>query len=147
VPLPQRPVVLFACSSGAGRAAAARALADHQAAGAIDARCAGTTDEPPPEPVLRCVAEALSERGVAVPDAGPVRLSTEAVLASDVLVTLGCSDACTVLPARRYEDWHVPDPEHLDAEGVRRLLDDLDERVRQLLISLGAVVSHDDPPA
>lgn len=127
------PRVLFVCVQNAGRSQLASAIlrslggddvqvltAGSQPAGAIDAR----------------VVAALDEIGVSIDGEFPKPLTDEVVRAADVVVTMGCGDACPVYPGRRYLDWDLPDPATLTMDGVREVRDDIDRRVRQLLAEL-----------
>jgi arsenate reductase len=83
------------------------------------------------------VAQVLAERGLAVGDHVPALLDRDLVEGSDVVVTMGCGETCPVFPGTRYEDWPVEDPAGQDLETVRRIVDDVDARVRRLLTELG----------
>jgi arsenate reductase len=129
----ERPVVLFACIHNSGRSVAAQVLARHHAGGAVEVRSAGSEPGSGVNPV---VAQVLAERGLAVDDHRPTLLDRELVATSDVVVTMGCGETCPVFPGKRYEDWTVDDPAGQDLETVRRIVDDIDGRVRRLLAEL-----------
>lgn len=123
-------VVLFACIHNSGRSVAAQVLARHYG---LDARSAGSEPGAGVNPV---VAQVLAERGFPVADHVPALLSFEGVREADVVVTMGCGETCPVLPGKRYEDWRVDDPKDQPLEQVRRIVADIDQRVRDLAASL-----------
>jgi arsenate reductase (thioredoxin) len=127
------PEVLFVCVRNAGRSQMAAGLLDAHAAGSVVVRSAGSD---PGERINPAVVEALAEVGIDVSREFPKPLTDEAVRAADVVVTMGCGDACPVYPGKRYEDWEVEDPEGKSIEDVRRIRDELDARVRRLLAEL-----------
>jgi arsenate reductase len=129
-----RPSVLFACVHNSGRSVAAQALARHHAGDRVDVRSAGSEPGAGVNPV---VAQVLAERGLAVDGHVPTLLDRDLVEGSDVVVTMGCGETCPVFPGTRYEDWPVEDPAGQDVEAVRRIVDDVDARVRRLLAELG----------
>jgi arsenate reductase len=129
-----RPSVLFACIHNSGRSVAAQALARHYADGRVDVRSAGSEPGAGVNPV---VAQVLGERGLAVDDHVPTLLDRDLVEGSDVVVTMGCGETCPVFPGKRYEDWPVEDPAGQHVETVRRIVADVDARVRRLLAELG----------
>jgi arsenate reductase len=124
------PTVLFACVHNSGRSVAAQALTRHYAGDAVQVRSAGSEPGTGVDPV---VARVLAERGLPVADHVPTRLDDGLVEAADVVVTMGCGETCPVFPGTRYEDWPVDDPSGQDADTVRRIVDDIDTRVRTLL--------------
>lgn len=128
-----QPVVLFVCTQNAGRSQLAAALLEHAAEGRVVVRSAGSE---PAEQLHEGVVDALAEAGVDTAGAFPKPLSPEALEAADVVVTMGCGDACPVLPGRRYLDWDLPDPEGATTEQVRALRDDIAGRVALLLHEL-----------
>lgn len=128
-----QPVVLFVCVQNAGRSQLAAALLEHAAEGRVVVRSAGAQ---PAEQLDEGVVDALAEAGVDVAGAFPKPLSPEALEAADVVVTMGCGDACPVLPGRRYLDWALPDPAGASPEQVRALRDDVADRVQLLLHEL-----------
>jgi arsenate reductase len=129
-----RPVVMFACIHNSGRSVAAKVLAEHYADGALEVRSAGSE---PGSSVNPGVAAVLAERGLSTEEHTPQLLTSESVQESDVVVTMGCGETCPVFPGKRYEDWQIPDPKDQDLETVRRIVDDVDVRVRRLLSELG----------
>ena len=128
-----RPVVMFACVHNSGRSVAAQVLTAHYAGDAVEVRSAGSE---PGSSVNPGVAAVLAERGLSTDDHVPSLLTRESVQDSDVVVTMGCGETCPVLPGKRYEDWPVEDPKDQDLQVVRRIVDDVDARVRALLASL-----------
>jgi arsenate reductase len=128
-----RPVVLYACIHNSGRSVAAEALTRHHAGEAVAVRSAGSEPGGGVNPV---VAQVLAERGLPVTGHVPTRLDRDLVEAADVVVTMGCGETCPVLPGTRYEDWPVDDPAGRDLDTVRRIVDDIDARVRSLLPTL-----------
>jgi arsenate reductase (thioredoxin) len=132
-----RPILLFACVHNAGRSVAARVLAEHYAGNALDVRSAGSE---PAEAVNSVVAKVLDERGLSSAAETPTLLDSALVRAADVVVTMGCGEVCPVFPGKRYEDWPVDDPAGQDEETVRRIVSDIDVRVRRLLAGLAVPV-------
>ena len=127
------PTVLFACIHNSGRSVATAALTRHYAGPAIDVRSAGSEPGANVNPV---VAEVLAERGLPVTEHVPTQLDPGLVEKSDVVITMGCGETCPVFPGKRYEDWAVDDPAGQDVDTVRRIVDDIDARVRALLAEL-----------
>ena len=124
------PEVLFVCVQNAGRSQMAAALLDHYADGSVHVRSAGSA---PGEEIQPDVITAMTELGIDVTQEFPKPLTDEVVRAADAVVTMGCGDACPLYPGKRYEDWVVDDPAEADLEGVRRIRDEIGERVRVLL--------------
>ncbi|WP_034268129.1 arsenate reductase ArsC [Haloechinothrix halophila] len=124
------PEVLFVCVHNAGRSQMAAALLDHHADGRVLVRSAGSA---PADSVNPAVIEVMAELGLDLSTAFPKPLTTDAVEASDVVITMGCGDACPVFPGKRYLDWQLDDPAGQDVDTVRRIRDDIDTRVRDLL--------------
>jgi ArsR family transcriptional regulator len=127
------PVVLFVCVQNAGRSQLAGGILRHLAGDRVIVRTAGSA---PAGEVRRTVALALEEVGIGVGDEFPKPLTDDAVRAADVVVTMGCGDACPVYPGRRYLDWDLEDPVGKPLERVREIRDDVDARVRRLLDDL-----------
>ena len=127
------PEVLFVCVHNAGRSQMAAALLDHHAAGKVTVRSAGST---PSAEVNPAVVRALDEVGIDISKEFPKPLTTEAVEGADVVVTMGCGDACPVYPGKRYLDWDLPDPSGKPLEAIRPIRDEIDRRVRRLLSEL-----------
>ena len=128
-----RPEVLFVCVHNAGRSQMAAALLDHYAAGRVVVRSAGSA---PADTINPAVAEIMAEAGLDLSKEFPKPLTTEAVQASDVVITMGCGDACPIFPGKRYLDWQLEDPAGKDTATVRRIRDEIDTRVRSLLTEL-----------
>jgi len=129
------PQVLFICTENAGRSQLAAALLRHRAGDAIEVRTAGSDPGSEIAPIVRRL---LAERGLSTDDEFPKPVTSEVVAAADVIVTLGCGDACAVLPGRRYVDWDLPDLSGLDIESARSVRDALDARIALLLAELKA---------
>lgn len=127
------PVVLFVCVHNAGRSQMAAALLDHHAGGRVVVRSAGSS---PGDRVNLVVIEALAEWGIDVSREFPKPLTDGLARAADVLVTMGCGDACPVYPGKRYLDWELADPAGRPIEEVRPIRDQIDRRVRALLAEL-----------
>jgi arsenate reductase len=124
------PEVLFVCVQNAGRSQMAAALLDHYAEGRVHVRSAGSD---PADRINPDVVTAMAELGIDVTREFPKPMTDEVVQAADAVITMGCGDACPIYPGKRYEDWQVDDPAEADLDGVRRIRDDIGERVRQLL--------------
>jgi arsenate reductase len=124
------PEILFACVHNAGRSQMAAALAKHLSAGKVNVRFAGSQ---PTQEVHPLAVQALAERGIELTEAFPKPLTDDVVRAADVIITMGCGDACPVLPGKRYEDWEVADPAGQTIEVVRAIRDDIQARVTTLL--------------
>ncbi len=127
------PTVLFVCVHNAGRSQMAAGLMARHAGDRVDVRSAGSA---PADTINPAVVEVMREVGVDLAEAVPVLLSTDAVEAADVVITMGCGDACPVFPGKRYLDWELPDPSGRSAEEIRPIRDDIDARVRGLLAEL-----------
>jgi protein-tyrosine-phosphatase len=132
------PEVLFVCVHNAGRSQMAAALLDHHANGRVVVRSAGST---PADEVNPTVVQAMAELGLDLSKEFPKPLTTEAVEASDVVVTMGCGDACPIFPGKRYLDWELEDPAGKSLDEVRPIRDEIDRRVRGLLAELGVVAT------
>ena len=128
-----KPTVLFVCVHNAGRSQMAAGLLRLHGGDAVEVRSAGST---PADEVNPAVVEVMAEVGVDLSAAVPARLATEAVEAADVVVTMGCGDACPVFPGKRYLDWDLRDPSGLTPDEVRPIRDEIDRRVRTLLAEL-----------
>ena len=127
------PEVLFVCVHNAGRSQMAAGLVTLRSQGRIRVRSAGSAPAGELNPV---VVEAMAEVGVDLADAFPKRLTDDAVRAADVVITMGCGDACPVFPGKRYEDWQLDDPAGQDLDAVRRIRDEIDTRVARLVADL-----------
>jgi arsenate reductase (thioredoxin) len=127
------PEVLFVCVHNAGRSQMAAALLDHHAKGKVHVRSAGSD---PTDKINPAVMAAMDEWGIDLSQEFPKPLTDEFVRAADVVITMGCGDACPIYPGKRYEDWELDDPAGQPVEVVRRIRDDIDTRVQQLLAEL-----------
>jgi arsenate reductase len=127
------PEVLFVCVHNAGRSQMAAALLDHHADGRVQVRSAGSA---PSDRINPDVVAVMAEIGIDVSKEFPKPLTDDAVRAADAVITMGCGDACPIYPGKRYEDWAVADPAEADVDGVRRIRDEIDGRVRRLLAEL-----------
>jgi arsenate reductase len=130
-----RPTVLFVCVHNAARSQMAASLLDHHAGGRVQVRSAGSA---PADEIDPAVTAAMSELGLDLSAEFPKPLTTEAVATADVVVTMGCGDACPVVAGRRYLDWELPDPSGRPIDDVRSIRDDIDRRVVALLEELVA---------
>jgi arsenate reductase (thioredoxin) len=124
-----RPQVLFVCVHNAGRSQMAAALLDLRSGGRIDVRSAGSAPADELNPVVVAV---MAELGLDLSREFPKPLTDSAVQAADVVVTMGCGDACPIFPGKRYEEWTLDDPAGQDVETVRRIRDEIDGRVQRL---------------
>jgi protein-tyrosine-phosphatase len=127
------PLVLFLCTHNAGRSLAARVLLEHYAHGRVDAVSAGSE---PGEELNPAVVAILRERGLDTGRESPKSISDETALAADLIVTMGCGDACPVYPGKRYLDWELEDPAGKSLDEVRPIVDEIDRRVQELLAEL-----------
>src|SRR5918999_1420176 len=127
------PEVLFVCVHNAGRSQMAAALLDHHAKGRVHVRSAGSA---PGDRINPAVMAAMDEWSIDLSQGFPKPLTDEFVRAADVVITMGCGDACPIYPGKRYEDWELQDPAGQPVEVVRRIRDDIDLRVQQLLAEL-----------
>ncbi|MEB3369755.1 arsenate reductase ArsC [Saccharopolyspora mangrovi] len=132
-PVSSTPEVLFVCVHNAGRSQMAAALLHHHARGKVAVRSAGSA---PADVVNPAVVEVMNELGLDLSQEFPKKLTTDAVEAADVVITMGCGDACPVFPGKRYLDWELADPAGRGVEAVRPIRDDIDQRVRALLAEL-----------
>ncbi|MBM6545319.1 arsenate reductase ArsC [Janibacter sp. YIM B02568] len=134
---PDRPSVLFVCVHNAGRSQMAQAWVSHLAGDAVEVRSAGSA---PGDAVNPAAVEAMAEVGIDMSAAEPKVLTADTVQASDVVITMGCGDACPIFPGKRYEDWALEDPAGKGVESVRPIRDEIRGRVEELLGSLGVRV-------
>jgi protein-tyrosine-phosphatase len=132
-PVPDRPVVLFLCVHNSGRSVAGRVLLDHYAAWRVEVLSAGSE---PADRLNPSVVAVLAERGLDVGADFPKPITDAAARAADVIVTLGCGDACPVYPGTRVVDWELTDPAGLSLDAIRPIVDDIDKRVLALLDEL-----------
>jgi arsenate reductase len=128
-----QPEVLFVCVHNAGRSQMAAGLVGLRSEGRIHVRSAGSS---PAEEINPAVIEAMTELGVDMTEEFPKPLTDEAVRAADVVITMGCGDACPIYPGKRYEDWGLDDPAEQDLASVRVIRDEIDERVQKLISEL-----------
>jgi protein-tyrosine-phosphatase len=129
----ERPRVLFVCVHNAGRSQMAAALLDHYAEGRVDVISAGST---PANELNPAVVAVMAEVGLDLAGAHPKLLTSDAVEASDVVITMGCGDTCPLFPGKRYLDWELTDPAGLSIEDVRPIRDEIDRRVQALVAEL-----------
>jgi arsenate reductase len=135
----EQPEVLFVCVHNAGRSQLAAGLVTLRSDGQVHVRSAGSE---PADAVNPLVVEAMAELGIDLADAFPKPLTDEVVRAADVVITMGCGDACPIFPGKRYEDWVLDDPAEAETiEDVRRIRDEIDARVRVLVDELGIATS------
>jgi arsenate reductase len=127
------PAVLFVCVHNAGRSQMAAGWLQHLAGDRVRVFSAGSE---PADQVNAVAVQAMAEQGIDIAAARPAVLETETVRESDVVITMGCGDACPVFPGKRYEDWDLDDPAGLAIEQVRPIRDDIRSRVEQLIASL-----------
>jgi arsenate reductase (thioredoxin) len=130
------PIVLYACVHNSGRSVAAKVLIEHYAGDRLAVRSAGSDPSTQVNPV---VAQVLAERGLSTSNETPKKLDDALMQEADVVVTMGCCEACPYFPGKRYEDWVIDDPAGQDIDTVRRIVDDVDGRVRQLVDELAPV--------
>jgi arsenate reductase (thioredoxin) len=133
--LKEVPEVLFVCVHNAGRSQMAAALPDHRAEGRVHVRSAGSA---PADDIHDNVRTVMREIGLDLGKKFPKPLTDEVVRAADVVVTMGCGDACPIYPGKRYLDWDLPDPADQPLADVRRIRDEIDRRVRVLIGELVA---------
>ena len=129
----EQPEVLFVCVHNAGRSQMAAGLVKLRSAGRIHVRSAGSA---PGSEINPAVIEAMNELGVDMSEEFPKPLTDEVVRAADVVVTMGCGDACPIYPGKKYEDWELDDPAGQDLETVRGIRDQIDARVQDLVAEL-----------
>jgi arsenate reductase len=136
-----RPEVLFVCVHNAGRSQMAAALLANLAGDRIVVRSAGTA---PASTINPAVLEVMAELGIDLVASGatPKKLTDEAVVASDVVITMGCGDECPFYPGKRYEDWKLDDPAGQGVDAVRTIRDQIRGRVEELMASLGVASTH-----
>jgi len=125
-----KPSILFVCVHNAGRSQMAAALATELSSGRVEVRSAGSA---PSDSIPQNVHDAMQEIGLSLEGAFPKPLTDEVVRAADVVITMGCGDACPIYPGKRYEDWSLNDPSELDLDGVKEVRNDISERISNLL--------------
>ena len=128
-----RPSVLFVCVHNAGRSQMAAGYLEHLAGGRIEVRSAGSE---PADQINPAAVAAMAEDGIDITAASPTILTTDAVCASDVVITMGCGDTCPVFPGKRYEDWELSDPAGQGLEAVRPIRDEIKQRITALVAEL-----------
>ena len=129
-----RPSVLFVCVHNAGRSQMAAGWLRHLAGDAVEVRSAGSI---PGDRINPAAVAAMAEVGIDISDQRPKVLTTDAVEASDVVITMGCGDACPVFPGTRYLDWDLEDPAGKGVDAVRPIRDEIENRIRGLVTELG----------
>ncbi len=129
----QKPSVLFVCVHNAGRSQMAAGYLRQLAGDAIEVRSAGSM---PADQINPTAVEAMHEEGIDITAEQPKVLTTEAVQASDVVITMGCGDACPFFPGKRYEDWKLDDPAGQGIDAVRPIRDDIKARIETLIAEL-----------
>ena len=127
------PSVLFVCVHNAGRSQMAAALLEHHSMGRIEVRSAGSA---PADQINPVAVQAIAEWGIEISGLAPKKLDPNVVERSDVVITMGCGDACPIFPGVRYEDWVLEDPAGQTIEMVRKVRDEIDQRVRTLISDL-----------
>ena len=128
-----RPTVLFVCVHNAGRSQIAAGFLTALSNGAVDVRSAGSM---PGDQINPVAVEAMAEVGIDIASEQPKVLTDQAVQDSDVVITMGCGDACPFYPGKRYEDWELDDPAGQDLATVRPIRDEIKRRVEELIRSL-----------
>jgi arsenate reductase (thioredoxin) len=128
-----KPSVLFVCVHNAGRSQMAAGYLNHIAGDRIEVRSAGSE---PADKINPVAVEVMAEEGIDIADEQPRILTIDAVKASDVVITMGCGDACPYYPGKRYEDWVLDDPAGQDIDHVRPIRDEIRHRVEQLITQL-----------
>ncbi|MFG1859265.1 arsenate reductase ArsC [Microbispora bryophytorum] len=131
--MPPTPSVLFVCVHNAGRSQMAAGWLAHLAGDRVQVRSAGSA---PAERVNPVAVDAMREVGIDISAESPKLLTADAVQTSDVIITMGCGDACPVLPGKRYEDWKLDDPAGQGIEAVREIRDEIHDRVKVLMAEL-----------
>lgn len=126
----KKPAVLFVCVHNAGRSQMAAGFMEQHGEGRVEVLSAGSA---PKESINPIAVEAMLEKGIDIANRKPKVLTNESVQASDVVITMGCGDACPFYPGKRYEDWKLDDPAGQDIEFVRRVRDEIEGRVKDLL--------------
>jgi arsenate reductase (thioredoxin) len=130
-----KPSVLFVCAHNAGRSQMAAGWLRHLAGDSVEVRSAGSE---PADRINPAAVEAMREVGIDITDQTPKLLDWDTAQTSDVIITMGCGDACPIFPGKRYEDWKLDDPAGRSVDAVRPIRDDIRGRVEQLLTELWA---------
>ncbi|MCX6406501.1 MAG: arsenate reductase ArsC [Propionibacteriales bacterium] len=136
-----KPTVLFVCVHNAGRSQMAAGFLRELSAGSIEVLSAGSM---PGDQINPVAVEAMAEVGIDIAGEQPKKLSTEAVQASDVVITIGCGDECPYFPGKRYEDWELTDPAGKGIETVREVRDEIKTRIESLIESLRPVPAEEN---
>ncbi|MRJ78205.1 heat-shock protein HtpX [Aeromicrobium sp. SMF47] len=137
-----KPTVLFVCVHNAGRSQMAAGFLKELSGGSIEVLSAGSM---PGNRINPVAVEAMAEIGIDIATEQPKKLSTEAVQASDVVITMGCGDECPYFPGKRYEDWELTDPAGKGIETVRQVRDEIRTRIEGLIASLAPAQSAGRP--
>jgi len=143
-PVSDKPSVLFVCVHNAGRSQMAAGWLTHLAGNAVEVRSAGSL---PADQVNPAAVQAMAEVGIDISDQRPKVLTTDAVQTSDVVITMGCGDACPIFPGKRYLDWTLEDPAGQGVDAVRPIRDEIEGRIRGLLDELGVTAVPAPAPA
>jgi arsenate reductase len=125
-----KPVILFACVHNGGRSLAAKVLAEHHGGDRVIVRSAGSE---PGDSLNPLVVQVLQERGLSVEGEAPKLLTYDGVQEADIVITMGCGETCPVFPGKTYEDWKLDDPKDQEVDTVRRIVNEVEERVKDLL--------------
>lgn len=133
-----KPTVLFLCTHNAGRSQMALGFFNRLAGNRAVAYSGGSE---PADQINPAAVAVMAEKGIDITGEHPKRWTDEMVEAADVVVTMGCGDTCPFIPGRRHEDWTLPDPAGQPIDAVRPVRDEIEARVRELLISLGLTVT------
>jgi protein-tyrosine-phosphatase len=126
--------MLFVCVHNAGRSQMAAALLSHYANGTVDVRSAGSE---PADTINPAVQQVMAEIGIDLSTEQPKKLTTDTVETADVVITMGCGDACPIYPGKRYLDWQLTDPAGKSPEQIRPIRDEIATRVQALIAELG----------
>ena len=137
-----KPTVLFVCIHNAGRSQMAAGYLRHLSQGRIEVLSAGSA---PADSINPAVRDAMLEEGIDISAEKPKILTTDAVIASDVVVTMGCGDTCPFYPGKRYEDWILADPAGQDIDAVRPIRDEIRTRVEALIAELDPTATRQQP--
>ena len=129
----KKPTVLFVCVHNAGRSQMAAGFMEYYGAGRVEVLSAGSA---PKDSINPIAVEAMLEKGIDIANRKPKVLTSESVQASDVVITMGCGDACPFFPGKRYEDWVLEDPAGMNLEFVRTVRDEIEARVKELLAEI-----------
>lgn len=134
----KRPTILFVCVHNAGRSQMAAGFMEHHGGGRVEVFSAGSA---PKETINQLAVQVMAEKGIDIADRKPKLLSNKSVEDSDVVITMGCGDACPFYPGKRYEDWALEDPAGKDLETVRRIRDEIEIKVTGLIKELLSIES------